>query len=97
MLYAAAIKDEKVAIETIQKGGQLIGLGLVSLINTLNPDIVTLSGGLLNMGNLLIGPLRKIIQIQKYGPAQQTPIIETQLGENCGLLGAAALAQQIRY
>ena len=92
MLYAAAIKDEKVAIETIQKGGQLIGLGLVSLINTLNPDIVTLSGGLLNMGDLLIGPLRKIIQIQKYGPAQQTPIIETQLGENCGLLGAAALA-----
>ena len=92
MLYAAAIKDEKAAIETIQNGGRLIGLGLVSIINIINPDVVTLSGGLLNMGNLLIEPLRKTIQTQKYGPAKKTPILETTLGENCGLFGAAAIA-----
>ena len=44
------------------------------------------------MGNLLIKPLRKTIQTQKYGPAKQTPILETKIGENCGLFGAAAIA-----
>ena len=92
MLYAAALQKEQSAIETIQNGGHLIGLGLITIVNVLNPEVITLSGGLLKMGNLLIEPIRETMKSQDYGPAKKTPILESQLGENCGLLGAAAIA-----
>ena len=38
-------------------------------MNVLNPDAVTLSGGLLAMGDMLIGPMREAMYSLAYGPA----------------------------
>ena len=91
-LYQAAAKGDTVCEAEIRHGGHLLGLGLGSLINVLNPDAVTLSGGLLSMGEMLIGPMREAMYSLAYGPASGTLLRVSTLGEDAGLLGAAAVA-----
>ena len=91
-LFVAAQQGEQVAEAEIRHGGHLLGLGLGSLVNVLNPDAVTVSGGLLNMGEMLLGPAREAMHSIAYGPASGTLIRLSQLGDDAGLLGAAAVA-----
>ena len=91
-LAEAARRGEPPAIAEIRNGGHSIGIGLGSIVNILNPDVVTLSGGLLGMGDFLLDPLRAAMASLAYGPAANTPIRTSTLGEDAGLLGAAAVA-----
>ncbi len=91
-LLAAARAGDLAAEAEIRNGGHLLGLGLASLLNVLNPDVLTLSGGLLAMGDLLLEPMRRAMRALPYGPAAGTAIRLTQLGDDAGLLGAAAVA-----
>lgn len=91
-LYTAASKGDAICEAEVRHGGHLLGLGLGSLVNVLNPDAVTLSGGLLAMGEMLIGPMREAMYSLAYGPAAGTLLRTSTLGEDAGLLGAAAVA-----
>ncbi len=91
-LAAAAARGDAAAAAEIRNGGHLIGVGLGSLVNVLNPDVITLSGGLLGMGDLLLEPLRAALASLAYGPASATPVRTSELGQDAGLLGAAAAA-----
>jgi glucokinase len=91
-LYQAAKLGDAVCEAEIRHGGHLLGLGLGSLVNVLNPDAVTLSGGLLGMGEMLLGPLQEAMYSLAYGPAAGTLVRVSELGEDAGLLGAAAVA-----
>jgi glucokinase len=91
-LYNAATKGDTLCEAEIRHGGHLLGLGLGSLVNVLNPDAVTLSGGLLAMGEMLLGSMREAMYSLAYGPAAGTLLRTSTLGEDAGLLGAAAVA-----
>jgi glucokinase len=91
-LLAAARAGDLAAEAEIRNGGHMLGLGLASLLNVLNPDVLTLSGGLLAMGELLLEPMRRAMRALPYGPAAGTAIRLTELGDDAGLLGAAAVA-----
>lgn len=91
-LYQAAAKGDQLCEAEIRHGGHLLGLGLGSLVNVLNPDVVTLSGGLLAMGDMLLEPLREAMYSLAYGPSAGTLVRLSTLGDDAGLLGAAAVA-----
>jgi len=91
-LWKAAQRGDAISEAEIRHGGHLLGLALGSLVNVLNPDAVTLSGGLLAMGNMLLGPTREAMYSLAYGPAAGTLLRTSELGEDAGLLGAAAVA-----
>lgn len=91
-LFVAAQAGEAAAEAEIRNGGHLLGLALGSLVNVLNPDAVTLSGGLLGMGEMLLGPMREAFYSLAYGPASGTKLLLSELGDDAGLLGAAAVA-----
>jgi glucokinase len=91
-LYQAAKLGDIASEAEIRNGGHLLGLGLGSLINVLNPDAVTLSGGLLAMGEMLLAPAREAMFSLAYGPAAGTEVRLGELGDDGGLLGAAAVA-----
>ena len=90
-LFVAATKGDALCEAEIRHGGHLLGLGLGSLVNVLNPDTVTLSGGLLAMGEMLVGPMKEAMYSLAYGPAAGTLVRLSTLGEDAGLLGAAAV------
>jgi glucokinase len=91
-LHHAAIKGDRTCEAEIRHGGHLLGLALGGLANVLNPDVITLSGGLLNMGEMLLAPMHESMFSIAYGPASGTFVKLTELAENSGLLGAAAVA-----
>ncbi|MFN0094023.1 MAG: ROK family protein [Dehalococcoidia bacterium] len=91
-LHTAATKGDRMSEAEIRHGGHVLGIALGSLVNVLNPEMVTLSGGLLQMGDMLLDPLREAMFSIAYGPASGTVLRTTELDENAGLLGAAAVA-----
>jgi glucokinase len=91
-LFEAAAAGDRVCEAEIRHGGHLLGLGIGSLVNILDPTRVTLSGGLLAMGEMLLGPMETAMRSLAYGPASGTEIAQSTLGEDAGLLGAAAVA-----
>jgi glucokinase len=91
-LYEAAKAGDQLSEAEIRNGGHLLGLGLGSLVNVLNPDCVTISGGLLSMGDMLLVPMKEAMYSLAYGPAAGTPVRISTLGDDAGLLGAAAVA-----
>jgi glucokinase len=91
-LHAAALAGDMAAEAEIRHGGHLLGLALGSVVNVLNPEAVTVSGGLLAMGEMLLAPMREAMYSLAYGPAAGTLVRVSELGEDAGLLGAAAVA-----
>ncbi|MCA9864316.1 MAG: ROK family protein, partial [Thermomicrobiales bacterium] len=91
-LYQAAVAGDRLCEAEIRNGGHVLGLALGSLVNVLNPDMVTLSGGLLQVGAMLLEPARRAMFSLAYGPAAATALETTHLGDDAGLLGAAAVA-----
>ena len=91
-LFAAAVGGDALCEAEIRHGGHLLGLALGSLVNALNPDMVTLSGGLLAMGEMLLEPLREAMASIARGNASGLLVRLSELGDNAGLLGAAAVA-----
>lgn len=90
-LFRAAEAGDAVSEAEIRHGGHVLGLAFGSLVNVLNPDAITLSGGLLALGDMLFGPMRDAFYSIAYGPASGTAIRLSELGEDAGLLGAAAV------
>lgn len=70
-----------------------LGLGIVGLIHVFDPDMVVLGGGLTEEFDLLMRGITKEIKRRVLGKDQdKIPVVKSDLGDNAGLLGAAALA-----
>ncbi len=91
-LFRAATQGDALAEAEIRNAGHLLGLGLGSLVNVLNPEAITISGGLLVLGDMYFGPMRESLASLAYGPAAGVEIRFSELGDDTGLLGAAAVA-----
>lgn len=72
-----------------------LGCGLVNCINTLQPDILCIGGGICNEGETLLKPLRDYISQQAYtiNTKNQTKLCIAELGNNAGIIGAALLSK----
>lgn len=88
-LYAEG--GDRVVLETIEEIGILLGYAMVSFINIFNPDIILLSGGVSNLGDLLINPIRKIVDTYALPGGRDVKITRAALGEQAGVVGASAL------
>jgi len=73
--------------------GVYLGIGLASLINVLDPEIVIIGGGLANGWELFEQHMhQQIIERAFPIPARCVKIVRAQCGDDAGLLGAARLA-----
>ncbi|HXK34760.1 MAG TPA: ROK family protein [Dehalococcoidia bacterium] len=92
-VHMAADQGETEALEIIHAAGRYLGLGLATLIHAFNPQAIVLGGGLINIGEDLLGPARETARqrtfVQSWDDAQ---IIEGELGERSAALGAIAVA-----
>jgi glucokinase len=74
---------------------QQVAVGLAGLGNILDPEIIVVSGGLVELGDALLVPLREAFAKRLEGPAYrpEVPIVAGELGDDAGIVGAAALAR----
>jgi glucokinase len=76
-------------------GGHL-GVGIASLVNVFNPEVVVVGGGLVAAGELLLAPARAVVASRALVPARdQVRIVAARFGDESGMLGAAALAFEV--
>jgi len=84
--------DEK-AREVWQRVGFWLGVGVGGLVNTFNPQVVLIGGGLSGAGEWILGPAREVAAKRSYTPNwKETDLKLAGLLGQSGLLGAAALA-----
>ena len=70
-----------------------VGCGLVNMINIFQPEVLCIGGGICNEGETLLAPLRRMIEEERYSKysARQTRLCVATLGNDAGVIGAAAL------
>ena len=85
-------KDET-AREVVEHYIEMLGVGIVNIANLIRPEIIILGGGVCHEGERLIRPLQEMLDREIHGgdigPAVK--IVTAELGNDAGLLGAAAL------
>jgi glucokinase len=92
-IYQAGKEGDELAIEVFRRMGVYLGIGLASLINVLNPEIVVIGGGLSNGWELFEKHMhQQVIERAFPIPARRVKIVRAQCGDDAGLLGAAWLA-----
>lgn len=89
----AARHGDKLASEVITDAATYLGVGMVNLVNIFNPEIIAIAGGVANLGDLLLEPARRIVRERAFPvAARAVKIVTAQLGDEAGVLGAAAFA-----
>ncbi len=71
-----------------------IASGLINVINIFQPEVLCIGGGICNEGETLLAPLREQIEAERYSKysAKQTRLCVASLGNDAGIIGAAAMA-----
>jgi glucokinase len=89
----AAREGDRLASEIFNDAAEAVGIGVVNCIHLLNPDVIAIGGGVTKAGNLLFDGLRRVVDRTAFPvPRKIVSIVPAQLGEEVGLIGAAAIA-----
>lgn len=92
-IAGAAQAGEAGALLAIQHVAEWLGIGVANVIVTLHPDLIVIGGGVSEMGDLLLQPLRETIGRRvRMLPATGIRVERSLLGDKAGLLGGIALA-----
>lgn len=91
---AAAAQGDPVALAVMADFGRWVALGLANLANIFDPEVLVLGGGLVEAGDVLLGPVRAAFSGLVLAGAHRPPvaIVAATLGERAGAIGAALLA-----
>ena len=74
--------------------GRRLGLGVANAINTFDPQVVAVGGGVSSAGELLVGPARAVaLEYVLPGVGTATEIRVARSGPQAGVRGAALLAR----
>ena len=91
--FAAARKGDKDAQAVVDEYVSYLACGVINILNIFQPEILTIGGGISNEKDNLLNPLLAIVNGEQYArnSDQQTAIKIAQLGNDAGIIGAAAL------
>ena len=96
-VYQAAREGDAVARRVMKDMGRMLGIGIASLINIFNPERVVIGGGVKDAWPLFIGATHEEIMRRAFQvPAERTEIVPSSLGDDAGMIGAAAVALELQ-
>lgn len=93
-IFFDAVKQEDQTAKNVLKEFQgYVIIGLLNLINTFQPDMIVIGGGISKVGDVLLEPIREDIKQLVYTRDDmiQTQIVQAKLGNEAGMIGAALL------
>ncbi len=93
LVAEAAEQGDFEAQKILSEAMSYLGIGMASLVNLFNPQIIVIGGGLSNLGERLLEPVRRGIARHAFvASAQTVRVVLAELGDKAGVLGAAAVA-----
>ena len=93
---AAAQRGDLVAQQIITDAGVHLGIAIASLVNLFNPSMVVIGGGVSQLGDLLLEPIRKTVMDRSlHSAAKVVRITSAVLGRRASSMGAVVQAINI--
>jgi glucokinase len=91
----AAQEGDEDSVRLLRLIGERLGIGIANAINTFDPEVVAVGGGVSTAGELLLGPAREAAsRFVLPGVGEGTEVRLARHGGRAGLVGAALLAGQ---
>jgi glucokinase len=92
-VYEAGVAGDELAVEVFRQMGVYLGIGMASLVNLINPEIIVVGGGVASGWPLFEKHMRQQVMERAFPlPARRVKIVPAECGDDAGLLGAAKLA-----
>jgi glucokinase len=93
-ISAAATQGDDLAKRLMHETARYLAVGAVTLMHTIDPDIVLFGGGMIAAGPPFLEQIRSEIKARAFPvPAAKTLIEYAQLGGDAGFIGAAGCAR----
>jgi glucokinase-like ROK family protein len=93
-VFAAARQGDPLACLVVADTVNYLSIGITNLIHLLNPQVITIGGGVgVGGADLLMDPLRRAVRdrVGDWVDMDGTHILSAKLGENAGFLGVSRL------
>jgi glucokinase len=87
-----AARGHAVGVAAMRRAGHAIGIAIASATHLCDLEVVAIGGGLAQAGSLLFGPIDETVRFHaRLGFARDVRVVPAGLGQDAGLIGAAAL------
>ncbi|WP_454811880.1 ROK family protein [Labrys neptuniae] len=87
----AARQGDATALALLDEEAAFLGEGFASLIHLYSPEKVVMGGGVAHGFDLMTEKIHQIIRTTALPSFRDVPVVKATLGDNAGLVGAAAL------
>ena len=95
VIARAADLGDEVAQKILQTAGFYLGTGIANVITMLAPETVVIGGGLAQLGDWIMTPIRETLTLRVHTvPLDRIAIVPAALGDEAGVIGAAIWASQ---
>jgi glucokinase len=94
-LVEAHLAGDPFATKVWHKSIKFLAVGLVSIINSVDPERIILGGGIASAGHALFVPLRRFMDLYEWRPNnRRVEIVAAQLDDEAGAIGSAKHAME---
>src|SRR3954454_11748570 len=93
LVTTLALGGDEVSRMVLGHVGRQLGVGLSSISNIFNPEVIVIGGGAMAAGDLLLEPAREELRARGLPPNRdQVNVVPAKFGPEAGMLGAAVMA-----
>ncbi len=95
--FDAMRAGDRSAAEVVDKYITYLAAGITNIINTFQPDVLCIGGGVCNEGDTLLKPVKELVSKEVYTRFldKNTDIVIAKLGNDAGIIGAAFLGNAV--
>lgn len=89
----AANRGDALVAHAIKRVGHYLGIASAQVVTALHADLIVFGGGMAGLGDLILDPVRRTLRERvRMVPTDDIRVECSTLGDDAGILGAAALA-----
>ncbi len=98
-LAKAWARRDKLVVQAVDQAAAYLALGIASVANLLNPELIVLGGGVIEgLGEPFIDLVRgRVAGMPLASSTRPLRIVKSELGDDAGISGAALLARQLQH
>ncbi len=95
--FDAMAAGDATARRVVETWVEYVGCGVANVVNTFQPEVICIGGGVSNQGEVLLGPVRAYVEkeTRNITCGSCPAICACQLHNDAGVIGAAFLAESI--
>lgn len=90
-VFEGARAGDQQCLSLVEEEARYLGQGITSIIHLFSPERVVMGGGLSHAFDLLETGIHAVIRSDALPPFKDVRVVQAELGDNSGLVGAAAM------